>query len=228
MIRLLSYTTSSVMVVGLRAFLSDARDVELHVVSTDIDEFTQAAAKANPDVMLIESNPEIHIGTLAGLRRRLPAARMILWVQGISLEMAHALRELGVCGILRKNVPLDLTLRCIRQVAAGEIWFERALINEFNASRKIKLSNRERQLMTLISRGYSNLQIAESLALAEGTVSVYLSKLFKKVGVGDRYELAMYGLRSMAMIDAESSANLSAPELWAQTLFIRGGAGRRV
>ncbi len=225
MIRLLSYTTSSVMVIGLRAFLAEAEDIESHIVSTDIDGFAETAAKLSPHVLLIESSPEIHIGVLAGLRRRTPVARIILWVQRISLEMAHALRELGVCGILRKSVPPDLTLRCIRQVAGGEMWFERSLINEFNSTRKVKLSNRERQLMTFVSQGYSNSQIAENLLLAEGTVSVYLSKLFKKVGVGDRYELAMYGLRSMAMIDAEASAGLSSPELWSPTLFVRRGPG---
>lgn len=226
MIKLLSYTSSPVMAAGLRTLLSEAQDIEQHVVSSGIDEFTATATELNPDVALIEANPEIHVGTLVGLRRRVPSTRIILWVQGISLEMAHALRESGVCGVLRKNVPLDLTLRCIRQVADGEIWFERSLMNELLGKRTVKLSHRERQLMSLVSQGYGNPQIAASLSLAEGTVKVYLSKLFKKVGVGDRYELAMYGLRSMAMINAD--ANFSQAELLSPTLLIRNRADREV
>lgn len=225
MIRLLSYTTSPVTAVGLSTVFSDATDIDHQVVSSGVDQFSATVAELQPDVVLVESSPEIHIGALAGLRRKAPSTRIVLWVQGISLEMAHALREIGVCGVLRKNVTLELTIRCIRQVAGGEIWFERSLINEFIGKRKVKLSRRERQLVALISQGYGNSHIAGSLSLSEGTVRVYLSKLFKKVGVSDRYELAMYGLRSMAMINADTDDSDSPHELWSSTLFVRDNAG---
>ena len=59
------------------------------------------------------------------------------------------------------------------------------------------LSPRERQLLRLISQGLSNKQIAGTLMITEGTVKVYLSRLFKKVGVLDRFELALYGLKNL-------------------------------
>jgi hypothetical protein len=53
-------------------------------------------------------------------------------------------------------------------------------------------------LVTLLSQGLKNKEIATVLCVSENTVKVYLSRLFQKVGVKDRFELALYGLRNVA------------------------------
>jgi DNA-binding CsgD family transcriptional regulator len=66
--------------------------------------------------------------------------------------------------------------------------------------REVRLSPRERQLTELISRGLGrNKQSAAELQITEGTVKVYLCKLFRKTGVHDRYELALHGLRNLGV-----------------------------
>ena len=59
------------------------------------------------------------------------------------------------------------------------------------------LSRREGQLITLLSQGLKNKEIAFTLKITEGTVKVYLSHLFQKVGVKDRFELAVFGLNNL-------------------------------
>ncbi len=57
------------------------------------------------------------------------------------------------------------------------------------------LTNRERQMAHLVSIGKSNREIADELFLAEGTVKQYISRLFRKLGVDSRTQLAMWWLR---------------------------------
>jgi DNA-binding CsgD family transcriptional regulator len=64
-------------------------------------------------------------------------------------------------------------------------------------SRRVRLTPREGQLIALLVQGLKNKEIAAQLELSEGTVKVYLSKLFQKVGAKDRFELALFGLRNL-------------------------------
>jgi DNA-binding CsgD family transcriptional regulator len=82
------------------------------------------------------------------------------------------------------------------------MWFEESLKEGFWASRPINLSRRESQLVSLLSQGLKNKEIATLLLISEGSVKVYLSRLFRKLGVNDRFELALYGLRNLPHAEA--------------------------
>jgi DNA-binding NarL/FixJ family response regulator len=103
---------------------------------------------------------------------------------------------LGVRGILRKTLPTDLLVKCLEKVQEGELWFEKALTDSFLSAKRIALTQREGQLVSLLSQGLKNKEIAEALFIAEPTVKTYLWRLFRKVGAKDRFELALYGLRN--------------------------------
>jgi DNA-binding CsgD family transcriptional regulator len=81
-------------------------------------------------------------------------------------------------------------------VAEGELWYDKTLTQTFLSGRTVKVSRRETELITLVSQGLKNKEIATVMDITEGTVKVYLSRLFEKVGVRDRFELALFGLRS--------------------------------
>ncbi len=63
-----------------------------------------------------------------------------------------------------------------------------------------KLTAREAELVTLLASGLRNKEIAYALGITEGTVKVYLSKLFSKIGVSDRFELALFALRTIGLL----------------------------
>jgi DNA-binding NarL/FixJ family response regulator len=130
-------------------------------------------------------------------------------MHSISVEVAHQARAAGVRGVLRKDASDEVLFVCLSKVSRGEPWFERALLNSLLEVREVRLSPRERQLLRLIAMGLSNKQLAAELMISEGTVKVYLAKLFRKVGVHDRYELAMHGLRSLGVtaMDMNGIAN---------------------
>jgi DNA-binding NarL/FixJ family response regulator len=106
--------------------------------------------------------------------------------------------SLGIRGVLRKTVPVETLVRCLTRVGDGELWFEKALTDSIMGARRYSLTRREGQLVALLSQGLKNKEIATALTISEGTVKVYLSRLFQKLGVKDRFELALYGLKNLA------------------------------
>ena len=112
-------------------------------------------------------------------------------------ELALQAMSLGVRGILRKTLPTETLLRCLTRVNEGELWFEKSLTDSIMSARRYSLTRREGQLVSLLSQGLKNKEIATALTISEGTVKVYLSRLFQKLGVKDRFELALYGLKNL-------------------------------
>jgi DNA-binding NarL/FixJ family response regulator len=131
------------------------------------------------------------------MQHAMQSTKIVLWVNSISTELAFQAMGLGVRGILRKTLATDLQVKCLQKVQAGELWFEKALTDSFLCARRVALTQREGQLVSLLSQGLKNKEIATTLMISEGTVKVYLSRLFQKVGVKDRFELALFGLKNL-------------------------------
>lgn len=157
----------------------------------------------------------ITFGALSGLQESASHAKIVLWVHSISTELALQAMSLGVRGILRKTLPTETLLRCLTRVVDGELWFEKALTDSIMSARRYSLTRREGQLVSLLSQGLKNKEIATALNISEGTVKVYLSRLFQKLGVKDRFELALYGLKNLApggsLENGEKQASTGAP-----------------
>jgi len=210
MARVLLFTDEPVLARGFTSILSSVAGFETVSVCHHLPElFDKALEAGKPDVLLIDLTPEVSFGVLTRLQRELPDCRIVLWVRSISTELAYQTLELGVRGVLRKTLPVELLIKCLSKVAEGELWFDKNLTASFLSAKMVSLTKREGQLVSLLSQGLKNKEIAATLSISEGTVKVYLSRLFQKVGVKDRFELALYGLRNLQNISGEP-AHLSA------------------
>ena len=150
-----------------------------------------------PDLILLDLTADITFAVLSEWKRVMADSKIVLWVNSISTELAFQAMGLGIRGILRKTLPTELQVKCLQKVRAGELWFEKALTDLFLHARRVVLTRRESQLINLVSRGMKNKEIATALMIEEGSVKVYLSRLFQKVQVKDRFELALFGLKNM-------------------------------
>jgi len=157
----------------------------------------QGEEQPEPDILLIDLTSDVTFSILSELKKASLNAKIVLWVHSISTELALQAMALGVRGILRKTLPSELLIKCLQRVNEGEFWFEKALTDSFLSAKRIALTKREGQLVSLLSQGLKNKEIASMLLISEGTVKVYLSRLFQKVGVKDRFELALYGLKNL-------------------------------
>jgi DNA-binding NarL/FixJ family response regulator len=153
----------------------------------------------SPDIVLLNFQTELTLPVLQTIKRSAPLAKLVLWTHAVSNELAFQAMELGVRGVFPTSLTPDRFMDALRKVQAGDPWFEKEMLQGFFDGRRIALTRREGQLVALLAQGLKNKEIAFSLQIAEGTVKVYLSRLFRKLGVGDRFELALYGLKNLAM-----------------------------
>jgi DNA-binding NarL/FixJ family response regulator len=197
MTRILLYSDEPILAKGLESVLRQIEGFELlptcGTVACLMEQLTQGA----PDLILMDLTSEITFAVLTEMKHVMTSCKIVLWVNFISTELAFQAMGLGVRGILRKTLPTELQVKCLQKVQAGELWFEKALTDSFLCARRVALTQREGQLVSLLSQGLKNKEIATTLMISEGTVKVYLSRLFQKVGVKDRFELALFGLKNL-------------------------------
>jgi DNA-binding NarL/FixJ family response regulator len=198
MTRILLYSDEPILSKGLESVLRQVDGFELLPACGTVAALAEEVARVGPDIVLMDLTSEVTFAVLSDMKHALVHAKVVLWVNTISTELAFQAMGLGVRGILRKTLPSDLQVKCLQKVQAGELWFEKALTDSFLCARRVSLTQREGQLVSLLSQGLKNKEIATTLTISEGTVKVYLSRLFQKVGVKDRFELALFGLKNLS------------------------------
>jgi DNA-binding NarL/FixJ family response regulator len=209
-----------VLAEGLRRILEDVPGLELAGWCPRLESIREQIEAIQPDIVLIDLTADVTFAILSGLREASASSRIVLWVNAISTELALQSMSLGVRGILRRTLPVETLVRCLVRVNEGELWFEKALTDSIMTAHTYSLTRREGQMVALLSQGLKNKEIAYRLGISEGTVKVYMSRLFQKLGVKDRFELALYGLRNLApgsrVTEAEnvSSAKRQTTPLW--------------
>jgi DNA-binding NarL/FixJ family response regulator len=197
MTRLLLYSKEPLLAKGLESVLRQAGGFELLPLCSTLAELREELAHQTPGLVLLDHGPELTFAVLSEMQRA-TSSKIVLWVNSISIEMACQAMGLGIRGILRKTLPPQLQVNCLRQVQGGEMWCERSLVDDFISARHVALTPREGQLMTLLTQGLNNKEIALHLMVSEGTVRVSLSRLYQKAGVKDRFELALIGLKNLS------------------------------
>jgi len=156
------------------------------------------------DVLLLEGS------LLAGTTNAIPeivkmAPELKIIVQTAATDEAHTveLYRRGVRGIIPRSISPDLLVRCVRKIAAGETWIDNQWVIEAyrsqasaltNPRSQPRLSQKELAIISCITQGKRNKEIAYQLGTTEQVVKNYLRKIYDKLGVSDRLELALYCL----------------------------------
>jgi DNA-binding NarL/FixJ family response regulator len=200
MTRIVLCSDEPILAKGLESVLRKVEGLELLPSCRTLAGLMTQMAVLPPNLILLDHTAEVTFTALSELRRVMAECKIVLWVNSISTELAFQAMGLGVRGILRKTLPTDLQVKCLQEVRAGETWFEKALTDLFLSERRVVLTAAESQLLDLVTSGLKNKEIGTILMMEEGSVKVHLSRLFEKVGVKDRFELALFGLQNM-MVD---------------------------
>jgi len=209
--QLLVHSREHFLVKGLEAILRQTGGFQVRVSGGTLAALREEMARGNLDVVLLERGPEITFATLSEMKQISPC-KLVLWVNSLSHELAVQARSLGFGGILRKTLSPRIQVECLQRVAAGEYWFEKALVNGYSTLDSLSFTPREGQILNLLSQGLKNREIATHLTVSEGTVKVYLSRLLQKAGAKDRFELALFGLKRAG----KKRAMASTPEYTAE------------
>jgi DNA-binding NarL/FixJ family response regulator len=103
----------------------------------------------------------------------------------------------GVVGILPPSADSHLLRKALKAVFSNELWLDRQtmlkLLTEMKqASDTVRLAPREQEIITHICQGYTNKEIAQKMKISEQTVKSHCHRIYKKIGVTDRLQLALY------------------------------------
>lgn len=180
---------------GLADALEDRAELELTVCDT-LSGVLNCLKAVQPAAVVVYLESGVGLSDLHDLLI-LTRAPVVLWGGEFGYEFSYQALQCGVRGILPASMPVDALLAAIDEIMGGGLCFAKQLMEDFLCHKRIALTRRERQVASLVAQGLKNKEIATSLGLTEGTVKVYVSRLFQKLGMKDRLDLALYGLRNM-------------------------------
>jgi DNA-binding NarL/FixJ family response regulator len=186
-----------VLAQGLARILEATHGLELCAYCPNLDALPAQVDRYKPDILVLDMTAETNFGVLARLQEAPFQSKVVLWAYSLSTELALQALSLGIRGILRKTHSAETLIRCLTRIGAGELWFDKTFTDSLATARRYSLTWREGQLVTLLCEGLKNKEIATILRITEGTVKVYLSRLFEKLDVKDRFELALVGLKNL-------------------------------
>jgi DNA-binding NarL/FixJ family response regulator len=208
-IRIILADSQAIYRVGIRKIFALEDDLRVVAQADSLETLRSAIERYPTDIVLMEG------ALLAGTANVIPellqvAPDLKLIVQAVSADESHTveLYRRGVRGIISRSISPDLLVRCVRRIAAGETWIDNQSVNwvieayRAQAAALVsprtqpRLSPKEMAIITCITQGKRNKEIAFQLGTTEQVIKNYLRKIYDKLGVSDRLELALYCLHN--------------------------------
>lgn len=207
MIRILLVDDHRIVREGLASMLGTQTDLSVVGEAATGREALASLTRLQPDIVLLDLEmPDLDgVAVLEQMQPQFSSIHVIVLTAYGSEERILAAVRAGARGYLLKSAGLDEVLRAVRVVAAGGSLLEPTVTTRLLGSveRMLKgsrhkeeiLTTREREILTLIARGFSNKAIGEELGLAERTVKFCATVIFRKLGVSNRAEATATALR---------------------------------
>ena len=142
------------------------------------------------------------------LRVSFPAIRVIVLLKAASRDLVIDAFRAGAKGVFCRTEPIQALCKCIQAVHEGQIWANsdqlrfvlEALVDAtplrvIDSKRRYLLARRENEVANLVAEGMTNREAAQKLGVGEHTVSNYLFRIYEKLGISSRVELALYVVR---------------------------------
>jgi DNA-binding NarL/FixJ family response regulator len=196
---------------GVRKLLEAQPGLRVVGEAADGEETVQIVRQLNPHVLLLDlCLPKMSgLEALQEISRLGVRTRAIILTAGIEREQIVEALQFGAHGVVLKHASLDLLLKSIQRVHAGEYWVGQESVSDLihalrqmntpyggNSSGRadLGLTAREKQVIALIGAGYTNKDMARKLAISEHTAKHHLTNIFNKLGVSNRLELVLYAI----------------------------------
>jgi two-component system nitrate/nitrite response regulator NarL len=208
-VRIVRAASQAIYRVGIRKIFALEDDVRVVAQADSIDNLRSALERHPADVVLIEGGLLVgQPNAIPELLRVAPDVKLIVQAIGSDEAQTVELYRRGVRGIISRSISPDLLVRCVRRIATGETWIDNQAVNwvieayRAQAAALVsprtqpRLSPKETAIITCITQGKRNKEIAFQLGTTEQVIKNYLRKIYDKLGVSDRLELALYCLHN--------------------------------
>ncbi len=189
---------------GLATFLKVFDDLELAGEADSGEAAIRLCGQVNPDVILMDlMMPDMDGATATRLiRQQYPGVQVVALTSFKEQEVVQSALQAGAIAYLLKDVSADDLARAIRAAHLGRATLSpevaQALVNAANQPPKpgLDLTQREREVLTLMIEGLNNTQIAGRLVVSPSTIKTHVSHILSKLGVASRSEAVALALRS--------------------------------
>ncbi len=206
-IRVILADTQAIFRAGLRKIFALEDDIRVVGQAETLPQTQSAVTKFSADILIFESalapNP---VEAVTELLRQAPQLKIVVVTPASDEQLTLELFRRGAHGILSREVEPEILVDCLRKVAAGEPWLETQAIHwvmeayrghnlrPSGARPKVQLTPKETLIVSCVTQGMKNKEIAVRVGTTEQVVKNYLRKVYDKLGVADRLELALYCL----------------------------------
>ncbi|MEQ8176486.1 MAG: response regulator transcription factor [Syntrophomonadaceae bacterium] len=197
---------------GLRKLLELDENIEVMTEVGDGQGAINIARKAKPDVILMDVNMPGTDGIVATkvIKREYPSIKIIALTIYEDEEVVEMVRA-GVSAYVLKDVAGSELVDTIHRVMQGEIVIHPRVANRLvrelnrNDSKKneVRLTKREKDVLDLLVKGNTNKEMADAMFISEKTVKNHLTSIFRKLGVKDRTQAAVYALKNNIVVDED-------------------------
>jgi two-component system, NarL family, nitrate/nitrite response regulator NarL len=207
LIRVILADTQAIFRAGLRKIFALEDDIRVVGQAETLSQTQSAVTKFSADILIFESalaaNP---VEAVSEILRQAPLLKIVVVTPASDEQLTLDLFRRGAHGILSREVEPEVLIDCLRKVAAGEPWLENQAVHwvmeafrghnlrPSGARTKVQLTPKETLIVSCVTQGMKNKEIAVRVGTTEQVVKNYLRKVYDKLGVADRLELALYCL----------------------------------
>jgi len=208
-IRVIVADTQAIFRAGLRKIFAVEDDIRVIGQAETLSQTMAAAKKFSGDILIFEAAlAENPVEAVSELLRQSPALRLVVLTAEANEELTLELFRRGAHGIVSREIEPELLLDCIRKVSTGEPWLDARGIHwvmeafrtqgtrPAGSRSKVQLTPKESLIVSCVTQGMKNKEIASRVGTTEQVVKNYLRKVYDKLGVADRLELALYCLNN--------------------------------
>lgn len=192
---------------GIRQLLEFDGSIEVIAEANDGDECIEVLQEMKPQILLLDINmPKKNgIEVLEEIKKRNIDVKVLILTVHNETEYLMKAIEIGVDGYILKDSESSELKKAINLIIGGESYIQPKLIPALNkrlVTRDIdkdkinSLTDRELEVLIQVANGMFNKEIATTLNISERTVKNHVSNIFKKIGVSDRTQAAVFAIKN--------------------------------
>lgn len=182
---------------GLSFALNNQPDMEVVAQAEDGMEALELYRKFRPEVVILDLRMPKRNGleTITVLRREFGTVRILILSNYSSGDEIAAAFQAGAAGFVAKDTPLAGLVQAVRQLHAGQQVVPVEIARRLAACITSQLSQRELEVLALLGKGLSNKEIGATLNVVESTVKLHVTNILSKLGVADRTQAVLAGVK---------------------------------